>query len=86
MRLVRTGIADESRVEVAEGISDGDLVIIGPYRSLDQLEEGTDVKREEKEKPKDTEAEAEQPDTQLADDDTEKSDPDPGGTEVAEAQ
>ena len=85
-RLVRTGIADESRVEVAEGISDGDLVIIGPYRSLDQLEEGTDVKREEKEKAKDAEAEAEQPDTQLASDETEKSDPDPGGTEVAEAQ
>ncbi|MCP4248881.1 MAG: efflux RND transporter periplasmic adaptor subunit [bacterium] len=88
-RLVRTGIADESHVEVAEGLAAEDVVIIGPYRSLDQLKDGSDVKREEKEEAKDAETEAKEPETKLAadeTDETEKADPDPDGTEVAEAQ
>jgi HlyD family secretion protein len=45
--VVRTGIADETHVELVEGIAAGDEIIIGPYRSLDQLKDGTAVKIEE---------------------------------------
>ena len=45
--LVRTGISDQMHVELVEGIAAHDVVIVGPYRSLDQLKEGTGVKVEE---------------------------------------
>lgn len=43
VRLVDTGIADTRRVELRDGIELGDTVIIGPYRSLDQLKTGKKV-------------------------------------------
>ncbi|MFQ5489480.1 MAG: efflux RND transporter periplasmic adaptor subunit [Phycisphaerae bacterium] len=47
--LVRTGIADQRNVELLEGIAHDSAVIIGPYRSLDQLKDGTLVKLQEDE-------------------------------------
>ena len=43
VRLIDTGIADTRLVEIRDGIELGDRVIIGPYRSLDQLEDGKKV-------------------------------------------
>jgi HlyD family secretion protein len=52
VRLIDPGIADSLRVEVRDGIKTGDEVIIGPYRSLDQLKDGKKVKLAEDEKKK----------------------------------
>lgn len=52
LRLIKPGIADSKRVELLEGIGGQDSVIIGPYRSLDQLKDGRKIeidKEEEKE-------------------------------------
>ncbi|MFQ5592110.1 MAG: hypothetical protein ACE5HE_13175, partial [Phycisphaerae bacterium] len=43
VRLIDPGIADTRRVEIRQGIKLDDLVIIGPYRSLDQLEDNKKV-------------------------------------------
>ncbi len=46
-RLVETGISDDTGVEVTEGIELGDRVVVGPYRSLDQLKEGSLIEFED---------------------------------------
>jgi len=46
-REVETGIHDELRVEVAEGLSAGDEVIVGPYRVLRDLKDDDRVRRQE---------------------------------------
>jgi HlyD family secretion protein len=46
--LVQTGINDIARVEITEGLALADEVVVGPYRSLDQLKDGSAVKRIEK--------------------------------------
>ncbi len=43
VRVVESGIADTRRVELLEGVELADAVIIGPYRSLDQLKDGKKV-------------------------------------------
>jgi HlyD family secretion protein len=43
-RLVKTGISDEGRVEIVEGLAEGERVITGPYRVFDKLKEGSAVK------------------------------------------
>jgi HlyD family secretion protein len=43
-RLVRTGISDESRVEILDGLNEGETVVAGPYRVFDKLKEGRAVK------------------------------------------
>ena len=43
VRLIEPGIADTRRVEILEGVEPSDTVIIGPYRSLDQLKDGKTV-------------------------------------------
>jgi len=43
IRLIEPGIADTKRVEILDGVSVDDVVIIGPYRSLDQLKDGRKV-------------------------------------------
>ncbi len=58
VRLVEPGIADTRRVEICEGVKMGDKVITGPYRSLDQLEDGKKVTLSEEAK-KDAEEEVE---------------------------
>jgi HlyD family secretion protein len=48
VRAVETGISDELYVEIINGLSDGQEVIIGPYRTLKNLHAGDAVKVEEK--------------------------------------
>ncbi len=43
VRLIDSGIADTRRVEIQEGVDLDDVVIVGPYRSLDQLKDGKKV-------------------------------------------
>ena len=43
-RPVRTGVSDATHVEVVEGLTEGDEVVTGPYRSLKKLAEGDRVK------------------------------------------
>lgn len=47
-RLVRTGISDSTRVEILDGLDPVAEVVIGPYRSLDQLKSDARVKVEKK--------------------------------------
>ncbi|MBU0616479.1 MAG: efflux RND transporter periplasmic adaptor subunit [Planctomycetes bacterium] len=56
-RLVETGINDADGVQIVEGIAATDTVVIGPYRSLDQLKDGSPVKPLEKPGAKDEDAE-----------------------------
>jgi HlyD family secretion protein len=67
--LVRTGIANEICVELVEGLADDATVIIGPYRSLDQLKDATKVKLEETPEEKDQAEQEAQADTVLAESD-----------------
>ncbi|MBI1826832.1 MAG: efflux RND transporter periplasmic adaptor subunit [Planctomycetes bacterium] len=50
VRIIEPGIADTRRVELKGGIAEVDTVIVGPYRSLDQLKEGKRVALSEKDK------------------------------------
>jgi hypothetical protein len=34
---------DERRIEISSGISPGDRVVVGPFRILDELEDGQPV-------------------------------------------
>ena len=43
-RAVKTGISDATHVEIVEGLSEGDRVVTGPYRSLKKLTDGDRVK------------------------------------------
>lgn len=43
-RLVKTGISDETRVEILEGLKEGEQVISGPYRVFDKLKDGRAIK------------------------------------------
>ena len=52
VRVVDPGIADARRVEMREGVNLNDTVIIGPYRSLDQLKDGKKVALSDKDKKK----------------------------------
>jgi len=47
VRSVETGISDELYVEIIDGLTDGEEVIIGPYRTLKNLHAGDAVKTEE---------------------------------------
>jgi HlyD family secretion protein len=40
---VTTGISDATHVEITEGLSAGEVVISGPYRTLRDLEGGEQV-------------------------------------------
>ena len=44
--IIRIGIVDAKNVEIVNGISATDRVVIGPFRSLDQLKDGAKVKIE----------------------------------------
>lgn len=69
VRLVESGIADTKRVELTEGIQLDDTVIIGPYRSLDQLKDGKKVALGDKDKkPKPGDKTAEPKEQQAAKD------------------
>lgn len=50
MRPVKTGIASRTDVEVLEGISEGETIVLGPYRTLArELEDGQSVQQDSKE-------------------------------------
>jgi HlyD family secretion protein len=42
-RPVETGISDERRVEILSGLKPDELVIVGPFRALDELKDGDTV-------------------------------------------
>lgn len=48
IRRVVTGVADVLHVEITEGLTDGEEVIIGPYRTLKDLKSGVNVRTEKK--------------------------------------
>ena len=51
MRKVKTGITGESKIEILEGVEEGEKVVIGSYRILSKtLEDGDEVKIEDKKK------------------------------------
>ena len=37
LRVIKTGIQDDSRIEIASGLSIGDQVITGPYNTVTKL-------------------------------------------------
>jgi HlyD family secretion protein len=41
---VETGLSDTTRVEILQGVEEGDRVVTGPYRSLKELEHGDPVR------------------------------------------
>jgi HlyD family secretion protein len=52
---VKTGIADESKIEVSGDLAEGDDLVNGPYRVLRGLKEGTRIKKaEDKERKQDS--------------------------------
>ncbi len=53
LRLIEPGIADSWRVEMLGGVGMDDTVIVGPYRSLDQLTDGRKVSLVEPDKKED---------------------------------
>jgi HlyD family secretion protein len=53
VRTVETGVSDELHVEIIDGLTEGEEVIVGPYRTLKNLHAGDAVKREEKKDGKD---------------------------------
>ena len=47
VRAVQTGISDELWVEIEEGLEVGDVVVVGPYRTLKNLHAGDPIHPEE---------------------------------------
>ncbi|OJW15656.1 MAG: hypothetical protein BGO49_15545 [Planctomycetales bacterium 71-10] len=42
-RPIAAGLSDESRVEVLEGLREGDRVVVGPFHALDEMKDGDAV-------------------------------------------
>ncbi len=52
IRIIKTGIQDDTNIEITEGIQKGDVVIVGPYTTVTKdLNSGDKVKIASKEKP-----------------------------------
>jgi HlyD family secretion protein len=49
-RPVETGISDPLRIEILSGVDPDDQVIVGPFRTLDEMQEQQPVEKEEPEK------------------------------------
>ena len=43
-RAVETGLSDATLAEIVSGLEDGEEVVVGPYRSLKDLEDGDRVR------------------------------------------
>lgn len=43
-RPVETGLSDERRIEIKDGLQPDDRVIVGPFRALDELKDGSPIK------------------------------------------
>jgi HlyD family secretion protein len=52
---IKTGISSDSDQEILEGLKEGDIVIIGPYRTLRGMTEGEEVVEKEEEESSDGE-------------------------------
>lgn len=53
MIKVKTGIQDDEYIEILEGLQEGDEIVEGPYSAISRkLEEGSEVRKEDKEKKK----------------------------------
>jgi HlyD family secretion protein len=78
VRLIEPGIADSRRVELRDGATIDDVVIIGPYRSLDQIKDGKKVvladKDEAKEGKDESGAEEEAEEQRKAEEDQQSTD------------
>jgi len=74
LRLIEPGIADSRRVELRTGVTMEDEVIVGPYRTLDQLEDGRKVALAEEEKKEGASMSGER--TELAESDNDDDDND----------
>lgn len=44
MKAVKTGLSDDTHVEILSGLKKGDSVIIGPYRLLERLSDGDPIR------------------------------------------
>jgi hypothetical protein len=44
---VITGIADQQNIEIVSGIQPDDVVIVGPFRTLRELEDGDKIEAED---------------------------------------
>jgi HlyD family secretion protein len=51
---VVTGIADQQNIEIVSGIQPDDVVIVGPFRTLRELEDGDKIEAEDDSKSKNT--------------------------------
>jgi HlyD family secretion protein len=48
IRVIKTGIQDDSNIEITSGLKSGDVVIIGPYVTVSKdLNSGDNVKLQE---------------------------------------
>jgi HlyD family secretion protein len=47
VRAVSTGVSDVLAVEILDGLSEGDEVVVGPYRTLKSLHAGETIRAEE---------------------------------------
>lgn len=83
LRLIDSGIADVHRVELCEGVGEDDLVIVGPYRSLDQLKDGRKVTLAEDDKKKMEEEAGREAEEKLAKGDDDASAPEDDKQAVA---
>ncbi len=50
---VKTGISSDSDQEILEGLSEGDMVVTGPFRVLRNLTEGVEIEEKDKDEPDD---------------------------------
>ncbi len=48
-RPVTTGLADETHVEIVDGLEEGESVVTGPYRQLEDLQDGDAIERRDDE-------------------------------------
>jgi HlyD family secretion protein len=72
VRLIEPGIADTRRVELKTGLGINDVVITGPYRSLDQLKDGRKIKVSDEDKKKLAQAPVEEKPPSTGKDEKEK--------------
>jgi HlyD family secretion protein len=50
-RKATTGIKGELDVEVLDGLKEGEEIVVGPFRALRELKEGTQVRVDNRERP-----------------------------------
>ncbi|MBU0717794.1 MAG: efflux RND transporter periplasmic adaptor subunit [Planctomycetes bacterium] len=64
--LVETGISDSASVEILQGLALDGTVVVGPFRSLDQLKDGSRIEIEDKDKDKGEETGDHEPEDEPA--------------------